>query len=97
MKFIIKGKVYDTEKAKCICEFKKPIDKVLKMFGMESTITNYQPAKLYKTKKGAWFSVVDLGDRSRLILEDEKLAKSIISSKHDVELYDKYFDDLEEA
>lgn len=97
MKWILEGKVYDTEKAEYICEFKKPIDKTLRMFGMESIITDMKPAKLYKTKKGAWFSVANLGDKSRLILENEKSAKIIISSQHDVELYKKYFNDLEEA
>lgn len=97
MQWILEGKIYDTKKAECICEFKKPINKTLRMFGAESTFTDYKPSKLYKTKKGAWFSVVDLGDRSRLILEDEKSAKKIISSQHDVALYEKYFDDLEEA
>lgn len=66
MKFIIEGKVYDTEKADCICEFKKSIDKVLRMFGVENTFTERKPAKLYKTKKGSWFSVADLGDVSRI-------------------------------
>ncbi|MBV4417182.1 hypothetical protein [Clostridium tyrobutyricum] len=97
MKFIIENKVYDTEKAECVCEFEKSVDKILQMFGIERTFREYKPAKLYKTKKDSWFSVADLGDRKRIILEDEISAKRIISSKHDIYLYNKYFDDLEEA
>ncbi len=92
MKKIIEGKLYDTEKAEKIVDFKtyRETETVLGVmqFGHESA--------LYKTKKGAWFKVVGVGTKwaeMHVIVEEE--AKEIIQLYPDV--YTEMYDDVEEA
>lgn len=89
MKQIIDGKLYDTEKANLILEFRRR-----NLFALlVNDVSNYWlDGELYQTNKGSWFEVV--ADRMNVLTEDEvkELIKQVDPDKY-IELYD----DIEEA
>lgn len=95
-KFIMNEKVYDTETSEKVIEY-------LKYYPLESKIlgrTMYikRSTALYKTKKGAWFSVSEHdGNKLEAHREDEITVKKVFTDLNRVELFNKYFDKLEEA
>jgi DNA-directed RNA polymerase specialized sigma subunit len=94
MQFIIDEKIYDTDKSELICEYAKPC--IVKNIFMEMKIN--RKAKLYRTQKGNWFSAIE-GDSDKLFAEKETedYVKNIFRHNGAVELYNKYFTELEEA
>lgn len=92
MKFIIKDKLYDTEKAEKVIEYQRKFqDKVIGFFFYRKTI-------LYKTGKGNWFSVSD-ADYGKYIINEETIvdAKEIVRRINAIDTYVKYFGALNEA
>lgn len=89
LKKIINNKLYDTEKADLIIEYTTPIESRL----LKGLYSRYD-AKLYKTKKGSWFRVVNTVT-PKLEAVNEKEAKEIV--KLDPDLYIKLFGEVEEA
>lgn len=94
MKFIIGEKFYDTDNSELICAYGKPC--VVKNLFMEMKINKI--AKLYKTQKGSWFSVVErdhgIFEATR---EDDEYVKDIFRHNGTVGLYNEHFNELEEA
>ncbi|HII4398247.1 TPA: hypothetical protein ACY4Q9_002901 [Clostridium perfringens] len=84
MQFIIGDKLFDTKKAELVCEFK--------------TIRHFNGVwldqTLYKTKKNNWF-IVDEDSKCSSIIESR--ARELLRELNNVELYEKYFEKLEEA
>ncbi|EOU1917652.1 hypothetical protein E6V23_07650 [Clostridium perfringens] len=84
MQFIIGDKLFDTEKAEFICEFK--------------TIRHFKGVwldqTLYKTKQNNWFIV---GKNLKCSSITEIKARELLRELNNVELYEKYFGKLEEA
>jgi hypothetical protein len=97
MKFIIESKIYDTdtEKSEKIIEYRK-LYKVGNFLGRDM-FCRYETS-LYKTKKGNWFEVArrnsDEYNASKLTEED---VKQVFKALDEVDLYNKYFGELEEA
>lgn len=90
MKFIVENKVFDTEKAEVICEFKER-----KQLIWNKSFSTWEYVTLYRTNKGNWFSVIErLKECTQLNnIQVEELLKGL----DEVELYEKYFEKLEEA
>lgn len=84
MQFIIGDKLFDTEKAELVCEFK-----TIRHFG-----GCWINQTLYKTKKNNWFIV---GKDSKYSSITESRARELLRELNNVELYEKYFGKLEEA
>ena len=84
MQFIIGDKLFDTEKAELVCEFK--------------TIRHFNGVwldqTLYKTKKNNCFVV---GKDLKCSSITEIKARELLRELNNVELYEKYFGKLEEA
>jgi len=93
MKSIIKGKLYDTEKAELITKFTRKLE-VTSLLG---TYKKWCDCELYKTKKGAWFEVegLDLASTNLNVISEER-AKDILS-KANPDMYMELYDDVEEA
>ena len=95
MKFIVEGKIYDTEKAETIIKYETscPI-KIL----TGHTIYVRRPTILYQTKKGKWFSV-NIGDFEKHYFnkETEISVKQIFIELNEIKLYTKHFEKLDEA
>ncbi|CDQ20832.1 hypothetical protein SAMN05192559_10830 [Halobacillus karajensis] len=91
MRKVIKGKLYDTERATLIHEYQKYAN-VNSPYGHTKTWVN---AKLYKTQKGNWFEFVEGKNTSDVLNKlDEDNVKEILSN--DPEKYEKFFE-LEDA
>jgi len=92
MKFIVKDKVYDTEKAEKIIEYQKKFkDKFIGFHFYRQTI-------LYKTDKNNWFSVSDTDYKKHIINENTiSEAKEILININAINSYEKYFGVLIEA
>jgi hypothetical protein len=94
-KFIVKDKVYDTEKAVLLCEGDKQWEEYYIFFGRN--LYPYRPTKLYKTLKGNYFFVFEKDYGSlHISVCTEQEAKDWLKYKN----YDKYvemFGELEEA
>lgn len=92
MKFIVKDKLYDTEKSEKVIEYHRKFkDKFIGFFF-------YRKAVLYKTDKENWFSISD-GDNGTHFINEETIveAKEIIRGLNAVDAYIKYFGPLTEA
>lgn len=94
MKFIINKKIYDTEKSELVIEFYKKW-KVQSIVGI---LNLTKLSELYRTKKGNWF-IVAKGDYDSYHVEvvDDIQVQKILSDHGEIEKYNKYFDELEEA
>lgn len=90
MKFIVENKVFDTEKAEVICEFKER-----KPLIWNKSFSTWEDATLYRTNKGNWFSVIErLKECTQL---NNTQVEELLKGLDEVELYEKYFEKLEEA
>lgn len=94
LKFIIENKVYDTENADEILKFSKSYP--TKELG--DTIHQDREVVLYKTKKGNWFTVVQMPDgKYECRTESKSNIKRILKGLNEVEIYTYHFEGLEEA
>ena len=102
MRYILNNKVYDTEKAKEIIQYIKPIEHK-GSFGMYF-YPKYEHT-LYKSIKGQFF--VHIGnyvgteicypDKDYIELLSENDVKKILNKLNKIDLYNELFDDLEEG
>lgn len=103
MKYLLNNKVYDTEKAKKILTYIKPIE-YTGIFEYHS-YPKYRHT-LYKTNKenffvhiGEYVGKTDVAfsnkDEIKLISDEE--VKDILNQLNEVEIYQKLFNDLEEG
>ena len=94
MRFIVGNKLYDTEKSEKILNY-ATIFKYKTAFGNSSV---QKPTTLYKTEKDNWFNIISINESKQEIktlnLND---VKKIFLDLNKIELYEKYFDKLEEA
>lgn len=93
-KFIIEGKIFDTEAAESIISYRKSY--TVQIFGITYYIK--RNTKLYKTSKGNWFSVSE-EDYGNLTghSESEASVREILKKLNAIELYNNHFEALEEA
>ena len=95
MIFVIQDKIYDTEKAENVLDYfvLQPVE----LPGTSLVFKNKVPAKLYKTKKGNWFTVKNKKEEYTATAISESEVKEIFKKLNEVELYNKHFSELEEA
>lgn len=93
MKFIVNGKIYDTDKAEKVLDYKRSFQN-----GRLPQLSIMCNTELFRTSKGNWFSVVH-GDLEEMtcIVNCENEVKAIFESINEIDLYARYFGDLEEA
>lgn len=93
MKFIVNGKIYDTDKAEKVLNYRRRFP--LPLFPQLSEMYDMV---LYKTSKGNWFSLKceDFGKKS-CIVNTEKEVKEIFEKCGRDDLHAQYFGELEEA
>lgn len=93
MKFIVNDKIYDTDKAEKVLNFKCRFPLIL-----TPQFCVWHDMELYRTSKGNWFSIKheDFDGRT-CIPETDESVKEILKHCNKTELYAKYFGDLEEA
>lgn len=92
MRFIINNKIYNTEKATLLCEFKKQYESKTP-FG---TLYPYRDTQLYLTAKGAYFLVYKYDYKHYARTIDEAEAKDYLML-HNYDKYAEMFGALEEA
>lgn len=90
--FFINGKIYDTEQAEKIVEFKRSFLSIME------GVKYWKEMTLYRTARGNWFSVSeeDYG-RSKGYEETEESAKRILMNINDVENFERLFGKVERA
>ena len=91
MEFILNDRVYDTENALEIFEF----DELVPVNALGRVINTEVKKRIYRTDKGNWFSVAEYRYEYRAKIETEQDIRNILKKKHQVELYEKYFGELE--
>ncbi len=93
MKFIVNDKIYDTEKAEKVLDYRHRFPLTL----TPQFCIRYD-MELFRTAKGNWFSVrhEDYG-KVTCITHTVEEAKEIFKKCNRVELYAQYFGNLEEA
>ncbi len=102
MRYMLENKVYDTEKAKEIFKYTKPVEHQ-GSFGMR-----FYPRfehTLYKSSKGQFFvhvgkyvgKEISYDDKDYIELLSENDVKAILSKLNEINLYEELFDDLEEG
>lgn len=84
MKFIIGNKLFDTDKAEFIVSYTR---------GM-GLVTIPSIIELYKTRNGKWIEVYTNDLRCKEIKTED--VENIFSTLNKVELYEKYFGELQE-
>ena len=103
MKYLVENKVYDTEKAKKIIKYIKPI-KTKGIFGFISYPRYIHT--LYKTKKGQFFvyigeyvedSDISVSSKDEIELLSDDEVKEILNELNAIDVYQQLFDDLEEG
>lgn len=93
MKFIVKDKLYDTEKSEKVIEYQRKFQDKFMTF-----LCFYRKTVLYKTDKENWFSVSNIDNGGHIIYEETiDKAKEIIRGLNAVDTYMKYFGPLTEA
>ena len=93
MKAIINDKMYDTEKAERIYEFRRKVDEG-EILNTGLHYTPYHDVVLYKTAKGNWFEHDITNDTIAVLTEDK--AREIIR-RLAPDIYVKMFGEVEEA
>lgn len=95
MTFIIEDKIYNTETSEKVIKYRKPYPVELIIGG---TIYIKHETILYRTKKGNWFSVKK-GDYDTYTAyqETEESVKKLLEQLNAIDVYNKYFEQLEEA
>ena len=93
MKFIVNDKIYDTEKAEKVLDYRRRFPLTL----TPQFCIRYD-MELFRTAKGNWFSVrhEDYG-KVTCIAHTVEEVKEIFKKCNRVELYAQYFGNLEEA
>lgn len=93
MKFIVNNKIYDTDKAEKVLNYRRRFPN--KLFPQ---ISEMYDMELYRTAKGNWFSLKseDYG-KVTCIAHTVEEVKEIFKKCNRDELYAQYFGDLEEA
>lgn len=93
MKFIVNNKIYDTDKAEKVLNYRHRFPLTL-----TPQFCIWHDMELYRTSKGNWFSVrhEDYG-KVTCIAHTVEEAKEIFKKCNRVELYAQYFGNLEEA
>lgn len=93
MKFIVNDKIYDTDKAEKVLDYRRRFP--LELFPQFSTMHD---AELYRTAKGNWFSIKHEDfDGKTCIPETDEEVKRVLKCCTNIDLYAKYFGELEEA
>lgn len=101
MRSIINDKLYDTEKAKKIVDYRTKVEH-------KSIIGNlypYHEATIFKTEKGTYLryigkpieSSISYGDYESLEVITEDTVKSILKNINDIDTYISEFGDVEEG
>lgn len=93
MKFIVNDKIYDTDKAEKVLDYRRSFPcEPLPQFDITCRM------ELYRTSKGNWFSVAHGGfGEMACIVNCENEVKAILQARNETDLYARYFDELEEA
>lgn len=93
MKFIVNDKIYDTEKAEKVLNYRRRFPLTL-----TPQFCIWHDMDLYRTAKGNWFSLKceDFGKKTCIAHTVEEV-KEIFKKCNRDELYAQYFGDLEEA
>ena len=93
MKFIVNGKIYDTDKAEKVLDYKRSFQN-----GRLPQLSIMCNTELFRTAKGNWFSLKseDYG-KVTCIAHTVEEVKEIFKKCNRDELYFQYFGDLEEA
>lgn len=93
MKFIVNDKIYDTDKAEKVLDYRRRFPLTL-----TPQFCIWRDMELYRTAKGNWFSVKheDYG-KLTCIANTAEEAKEIFKQCNRDVLYAKYFGELEEA
>lgn len=102
MRYMLGNKVYDTEKAREIIKYTKPIEHK-GVFGV-SFYPKYEHT-LYKTQKGQFFvhignyvgTEISYNDKDYIELLTENEVKAILNKLNEIDIYNDLFDDLEEG
>lgn len=103
MRYLLNNKIYDTEKAKEIIKYIKPI-KHKSIFGYYF-YPQYRHT-LYKTTKGQFFvhigeyvgkSDISYSNKDYIELISEEEVKEILNKLNDIDKYIELFNDLEEG
>lgn len=93
MKFSVNDKIYDTDKAKRVLTFKRKTHSRL-----ISRIKVWHVVDLYITNKGNWFSIEHTSlIKERFRQEPTINVQRIFIALERIDLYSKYFGELEEA
>ena len=102
MKYLINGKVYDTEKSQEIIKYTQGIEHK----GLFVTTYPRYEHTLYKSPKGQFFvhigeyvkqSAVVYSDKDYIELLSEEEVKEILNQLNEIDKYKELFDDLEEG
>ena len=92
-RYIHNNKIYNLNTSEEIVSY---IDKI----SYESVFGEYRSSsllKLCKTKKGNWFSYIKCNDKIQIFPKTEEEVAEIFKKINEIELYKKYFGELEEA
>lgn len=93
MKFIVNNKIYDTDKAEKVLVFKLKFPSRL-----IPQIKVWHVVDLYTTNKRNWFSIEHTSSQKRRFREESVInVQHIFMTLERIDLYAKYFGDLEEA
>ena len=92
MKYVMNGKMYDTETSEVILRYKT---RDLDVFLFSARFTPCD-VYLYKTKKGNYFTLKVLPDKTITNVVSEETVKKILL-EHNYDKYAKLFGPLEEA
>lgn len=94
MKAIINNKLYDTEKAEKVIEFRRSGMKTSELWGTTMNLPYRHDITLYKTAKGNYFEVDE--DDKVLRVVSEAQVKELLTNI-DPDLYIKLFGEVEEG
>ena len=94
MKAIIDNKLYDTEKAEKLIEFKRSGTKTVECWGALMNLPYRHDITLYKTAKGNYFEVDEVDNVIRVVTEEQ--VKKLLTNI-DPDLYIKLFGEVEEG
>lgn len=93
--YFLNGKVYDTETAEKIIDYKRR-EEVNSIFG--GTISIMRDTTLYKTNRGNWFYVMKFDyNKTEAYAVDEEEVKKLLQNLNAVEIYEKHFGKVERA
>lgn len=92
MRYVMDGKLYDTETSEVILIYKT---RNLDVFLFSARFTPCD-VYLYKTKKGNYFTLKELPDKTIMNVVSEEMVKKILL-EHNYDKYTELFGPLEEA